>query len=137
MNINKDNPVMVNTVKMATVAAGTAEELAIFVAPFDCFLRKIYITNDVTLSAADTNYTTISFQRKGTGGDGTDEIASIATGPAATGSTLTARVPKDVGALHKTYRFIPKGTAVTYKKADEGSGAALTDPIFSVEYQKA
>jgi len=137
MNINKDNPVLMNTVKMATVAAGTAEELAIFVAPFDCFLRKIYITNDVTLSAADTNYTTISFQRKGTGGDGTDEIASIATGPAATGSTLTARVPKDVGALHKTYRFIPKGTAVTYKKADEGSGAALTDPIFSVEYQKA
>ena len=137
MNINKDNPVLMNTVKMATVAAGTAEELAIFVAPFDCFLRKIYITNDVTLSAADTNYTTISFQRKGTGGDGTDEIASIATGPAATGSTLTARVPKDVGALHKTYRFIPKGTAVTYKKANAGTGAALTDPIFSVEYQKA
>ena len=137
MNINKDNPVMVNTVKMATVAAGTAEELAIFVAPFDCFLRKIYITNDVTLSAADTNYTTISFQRKGTAGTGTDEIASIATGPAATGSTLTARVPKDVGALHKTYRFIPKGTAVTYKKAEEGEGAALTNPIFSVEYQKA
>lgn len=136
-NIMEDNPVHISTVKMPTVAAASAEELAIFVAPFDSFIRKISITNDVGLAAADTNYTTLTFKKKGLAGNGTDLIATIAMGPAATGESLVARVPKDVGILDAVHRYIPKGTVVTYVKTETGNGMDITDPMFSVEFVRA
>jgi hypothetical protein len=133
-NIIKDVDVHQSTVKMATVALGDAAELAVFVAPFDCFLNKIYFTNDAGITGDDTNYSTLSFQRKGSAGSGTDEIASHAL---TTGNDVVAKVPLDVGALGIDNRYIPKGTAVTYKKAVTGNGLAFTDPLFTVEYTRA
>lgn len=136
-NINKDNPVQITTVKMATVAAASAEELAIFVGPYDCYLNKIYLTDDAGIALHNTVYSTFSFQNKGIDGAQTDEIASIANGPTASGSAFVARVPKDVGALHITRRFVPKGVVVTYKKTETATGVDMTDPLFSVEYVRA
>lgn len=137
MNILEDNPVQITTVKMATVAAASAEELAIFVAPYDCYLRKIYLTDDAGIALHNTVYSTFSFQNKGIDGAQTDEIASIANGPTVSGSAFVARVPKDVGALHITRRFVPKGVVVTYKKTETATGVDMTDPLFSVEYVRA
>ena len=134
MSIHEENPVMISTAKCATVAAGASEELPIFVAPFDCYLLDMFMTDDAGFSGDDTNYSTLSFQRKGTAGSGTDEIASKAF---VTGVDATVRVPYNVGALHKDYRFIPKGTAVTYKKVHTLTGIAFTDPIFSVKFVAA
>jgi len=133
--LDDDINAQISLAKMDTVAAGTAQELPIFVAPYDCFLRKISIVNDVTVAIAGTDYLTCAFQRKGSAGSGTDEIGSMTTNTG--GTALTARVAVDVGALHATYRYIPKGTAVTYKKTYAASGKALTDPLFAVEYVRA
>jgi len=124
MSIHEENPVMISTVKVATVVEGATEELPIFVAPFDCFLKKIYFTNDID---SDANMT-ISFQNKGADGDAVLEIASLSV----TDSNVKAHLPKDVGALHKDRRFVLKGTAVTYLKAL--TTEAATNPIFSVSY---
>ena len=132
-----DNPILMSTINTATVAAGDTAEIDIFVAPFDSFIRNIYMTNGETVAAADTNYGTISFQRKGSAGSGTDSIASISSGPALTGTGFVAHVPLNMGALDKSYRYIPKGTSVTYVKEVTGTGHAITTPTFSVEYQKA
>ena len=134
MSIHEENPVMITTVKCATVAAGTSEELPVFVAPFDCYLLDLFMTDDAGFSGDDTNYSTLSFQRKGAAGSGTDEIASKAFTLAV---DATVRVPNSVGALHKDYRYIPKGTAVTYKKVHTLTGIAFTDPIFSVKFVAA
>lgn len=134
MNMHEENPVMISTVKCATVAAGDDEELPVFVAPFDCFLLNLFITDDAGFSGDGTNYSTLSFQKKGAAGSGTDEIASKAF---TAGVDATVRVPNNVGALDKDHRFIPKGTAVTYKKAATLVGIAFTDPILSVEFVAA
>lgn len=136
-NIIKDVDVHQSEVGVATIAAGTEVEIPIFVAPFDCFLNKICITNQAGLVAADTNYTTLTFKRKGIAGDGTDAIAAITNGPEATGEALVAFVPKDVGALNAGYRYIPKGTVVSCDKAATGTGAAITYPVFTVTYTRA
>ena len=133
--LEDDKNVQISLVKCDTVAAGTDQELPIFVAPFDAFLRKISIVNDVTVAIAGTDYVTISFENKGIDGAQTDEIASMTTNTG--GTALTARVAVDVGALHATYRYIPKGTVVTYKRVHAGGGKATTDPLFAVEYVKA
>jgi len=133
--LEDDINAQISLAKCDTVAAGTAQELPIFVAPFDAFLRKISIVNDVTVAIAGTDYLTVVFQRKGSAGSGTDQIATMNTNTG--GTALTARVAVDVGALHATYRYIPKGTVVTYKKTYAGTGKALTDPLFAVEYVKA
>jgi hypothetical protein len=137
MNILDDNPIQISTVKMATVAATNPEELAIFVAPYDCYLNKIYMTDDAGIGLHNTVYSTFSFVNKGIGGAETDEIASIANGPTVSGSAFVARVPKDVGALHITRRFVPEGVVVTYKKTETATGVDMTDPLFSVEYVRA
>jgi hypothetical protein len=133
--LEDDINAQISITKCDTVAAGTDEELPIFVAPFDAFLRKISIVNDVTVAIAGTNYVTISFQRKGSAGSGTDEIASMTTNTG--GTALTARVAVDVGALDNVYRYIPKGTAVTYKRVHAGTGKATTNPLFAIEYVRA
>ena len=136
-NIIKDVDVQQSAVGVATIAAAGEVEIPVFVAPFDCFLNKICITNQAGLVAADTDYTTLTFKRKGSAGTGTDEIGSITNGPAATGESLVAFVPKDIGALNVLYRYIPKGTAVTCDKVKTGGGAAITYPVFTVDFVRA
>ena len=136
-NILEENPVQISTVKMDTVALGSDEELAIFVAPFDVFLRKISVVDDIGVAAADTNSYLIACHKKGLAGSGTDVICSMSLHPASTGESTVARVPKDLGILDVVHRYIPKGTAVTFVKTEIGTGLALTDPIFAVEYVRA
>lgn len=134
MTIHDQREVFVEAVTMATVAAGTSEELPVFVAPFDCFLERLYFVNAAAITGHNTNYSIISFQRKGTAGTGTDEIT---TKSFLVGTDAAAFVPLDIAPLHKDYRFIPKGTAVTYKKVHASAGIAFTDFVLAVVYSRA
>ena len=136
-NILESNPVQVSTVKMPTVASTVAEELPIFVAPYDCFIRKICMTDDAGIGLHNTVYSTFSFENKGVDGAQTDEIASIANGPTSTGSAFVARLAKDVGKLHAVNRYVAKGNVVTYVKTETATGVDMTDPLFSVEFVRA
>lgn len=135
MTIHEQREVFEESTTMATVAAGTSEELPIFVAPFDCYIEGIYFTNKAAITGHDTNYSTLSFQRKGTAGTGTDEIATKTFNVA--GGNAAAHVPLDIAPLHKDYRYIPKGTAITYKKVHANAGIAFTDFVISVVYSRA
>lgn len=134
MITHNEREVFVESITMATVALGVDADLPIFVAPFDCFIERIYLTNAGVITGHDTNYNDISFQRKGAAGTGTDEIASKQYKD---GVNAAAHVPNDIGALHKDYRYILKGNAVNYLKTHAASGYALTDPVFTIVYSRA
>jgi len=134
MITHNEREVFVESVTMATVAAGANADLSIFVAPFDCFIERIYITNAAVVTGDNTDYNDMSFERKGIAGTSTDEIASKQY---KTGVNMAAYVPSDIGALHKDRRYIPVGTAVNYLKTHAANGHAITDPVFTIVYSRA
>jgi len=119
------------SVRIGTIAAGTDDERAVFVAPHDVIIEKIYVTVGTTVTAGATDYTTIDFQAKGSAGSGTDSLGSFNTNTG--GTTLTAFVPHSVGTLANNY--ISKGEAVTFKKTDAASGDAVDECLVTIVYK--
>ena len=116
-----DNPVLISNVGTPDFGgADTADEYVIFVAPFDCYVRNIYITSNTTVTPK------FNFWK------GVADTSSIHS---AFNSALTAHVPKDIGALDDDNRYIPKGTTITAKE-DTGTADA-TSPVFSVVFNRA
>ena len=124
-------PVHEVSVRIGTIAAGTDDERAIFVAPHDVIIEKIYFTVGTTITAGATDYTTISFQNKGSAGTGTDELATFNTNTGET--TLTAFVPHNAGTLSNY--SITKGEAISFVKTDAASGDAVDEGIVTVVYK--
>lgn len=119
------------SVRIGTIAAGTDDERAVFIAPHDVIIEKIYFTVGTTIAAGATNFTTIDFQSKGTAGSGTDSLASFDTD---TGNvTLTAFVPHNVGTLANN--FISKGEAVSFDKTDTAAGDAVDEAVVTIVYK--
>jgi len=119
------------SVRIGTIAAGTDDERTVFVAPHDVIIEKIYFTVGTTIAAGATNFTTISFQNKGTAGSGTDELATFNTDTGET--TLTAFVPHNAGTL--TNRTVTKGEAVSFVKVDAAAGDAVDEGIVTIVYK--
>lgn len=124
-------PIHEVSVRIGTIAAGTDDERAVFVAPHDVIIEKIYFTVGTTIAAGATNFTTISFQNKGSAGTGSDELATFNTNTGET--TLTAFVPHNAGSLSNN--VISKGEAVSFVKADDGSGDAVDEGIVTIVYR--
>lgn len=119
------------SVRIGTIAAGTSDERSVFVAPHDVIIEKIYFTVGTTIAAGATDYTTISFESKGTAGTGTDELGTFNTNTGET--TLTAYVPHNVGTLANN--SISKGEVISFKKTDAASGDAVDEGIVTVVYR--
>jgi len=124
-------PTHEGSVRIGTIAAGTDDERAVFVAPHDVIIEKIYFTVGTTITAGATDYTTISFEKKGSAGTGTDELATFNTNTGET--TLTAYVPHNAGALANN--AISKGEAISFKKADAASGDAVDEGLVTIVYK--
>lgn len=124
-------PIHTNQVRIGTIASGTDDERVVFVAPHDVIIEKIYFTVGTTIAAGATNFTTISFQNKGTAGSGTDELATFNTDTGET--TLTAFVPHDAGSLSNF--SISKGESVSFKKVDAASGDAVDEGVVTIVYR--
>jgi hypothetical protein len=122
-NILEDNPVQVSNVRTPTIVHTAGAEHVIFVAPYDCFLRKISVVSDNTADHPDFNFW------KG-------PSASAASIRDAFITALVVDVAADIGALDKANRYIPKGTAVTVEEGTGGS-ATVNTPVFTVEYSRA
>ncbi len=130
-------PVVNQSTYFGTIAAGTSDERVIFVAPFDCVITDIYMTNAAALAAAAANATTFNFERKGTAGTGTDEIAEFTTLSGGDNASFVAFLPLDVSAqtgVTLAYTSITKNTAVTLTKTDAASGVATDNMVVTVEY---
>lgn len=119
------------SVRIGTIAAGTDDERTVFVAPHDVIIEKIYFTVGTTIAAGATNFTTISFQNKGTAGTGTDELATFNTDTGET--TLTAFVPHNVGTISN--KSVTKGESISFKKVDAGSGDAVDEGLVTIVYR--
>lgn len=119
------------SVRIGSIAAGTDDERAVFVAPHDVIIEKIYLTVGTTVAAGATNYTTLSAQNKGADGTETDEMATINTDTGET--TLTAYVPTSLGSL--SYSTLLKGEAISFKKVDTASGDALDEALVTIVYR--
>ena len=113
--------------EFGTVAAGTDDERAVFVAPVACTLTKAYLVNGAALAADTTNYTTITLRDKGGAGTADNQIASYATDS----NAFVAFDSTDMGTLDATHKVLAAGDVVTLKKADSGTGAA-TDTLLVV-----
>jgi hypothetical protein len=120
------------TCKIGTIAAATSDEVPIFVAPFDCVIEKVYITNAAALAAHATDYTTLDIQSKGSAGSGTDSLASFDTATGGDNISLVAFVPYSFGDLSNTE--ITKAEAVTLKKTDAGGGVATDEARITIVY---
>ena len=124
-------PVNEVSVRIGTIAAGTDDERVVFVAPHDVIIEKIYFTVGTTITAGATDFTTISFQNKGSAGTGTDELATFNTNTGET--TLTAFVPHNAGTISN--KGITKGQAISFKKVDTASGDAVDEGLVTVAYR--
>ena len=124
-------PIHTNQIRIGTIAAGTDDERTVFVAPHDVIIEKIYFTVGTTIAAGATNFTTISFENKGTAGSGSDELATFNTNTGET--TLTAYVPHNAGSLSNN--VIEKGEAVSFLKTDAASGDAVDEGVVTIVYR--
>jgi hypothetical protein len=119
-------------VHFGTVAAGTAAQKSIFVAPQNCRILNAYAVNTSTLANDATNHTTLTLRNKGAAGDGTAALGVI-TSNAASGNVFTAFIPRTFTSFVQAY--IPKGHAITLQKENGGSGAATTDLTVVIVYK--
>lgn len=119
------------SVRIGTIAAGTDDERTVFVAPHDVIIEKIYFTVGTTIAAGATNFTTISFQNKGTAGSETDELSTFNTDTGET--TLTAFVPHNTGTLANN--SIAKGESISFVKVDAASGDAVDEGLVTIVYK--
>ena len=119
------------SVRIGTIAAATSDERAVFIAPHDVIIEKIYFTVGTTIAAGATDYTTISFENKGSAGTGSDELATFNTNTGET--TLTAYVPHNAGTLANN--TVSKGEAISFKKTDAAGGDAVDEGIVTIVYR--
>jgi hypothetical protein len=125
------------TTVLPAVAAGTAVEYPIFVAPHACYIKKIYFIPSATITgASDTNYSTFGVVNKLLVGVGTDflgtaliynltlaKVATAFSGTDADGVLYEPTIPLEV----------PAGTVLNFSKAYDGTGLAW--PISTVVVQ--
>ena len=93
----------------------------------DIKIDKVRFGVDTAVTAADTNYQKVAVT------DGSDDIASITTGPAASGDDLTAGafLAKDPAAAHAEKSA---GDTLKVEYTKTGTGMALSGLIVEIDY---
>lgn len=108
------------------VSAGTGIQYPVFTSSHTIMIKKVYILNDADLSKDGTNYTTLSLMND------TTTVASKATKT----NDITANSPFELTLSTTTSDLkVEAGDVLEFKKADSGSGAALTDAVLVIEYE--
>ncbi len=123
--------------EIAGIAAGSAndDELPIWTAPFKCRIVGIGICPKTTLTGQATDFTTLSFEAKGSAGTGTDEIATLAY---SAGSVSSTAYVFDTYKIALPRRVIAENECVTFKKTDStATGLASPDLIAVIKYVRA
>lgn len=125
----------IDTTRIGTIAAGTSDERIVFVAPYDCVIKNIYMTNAAALAAHASNYTTFNFENKGAAGSGTDNIAEFTTASGGDNASFTAFLPLNVAdqtGVTFANTSITKGQAITLTKTDAASGVGTDNMNVSI-----
>ena len=118
---------IVQNVEFGTLGAGVDGEKAVFVAPGALTLAYLRLVNGADVAASGVNYTTLDLVNKGTDGTGTLAIATFD----GTSDSFTS-----FAAFAKTVTTaLTKGTVLSLRKTDTGSGAGVTDLLVQVAYK--
>jgi hypothetical protein len=131
--VNEDNigstESRVEMVRMASIAAGTADEMGAFYAPTACTISAVYIIPDDAITGADTNYMTLKAVNKGSDGTGIDVICSkdftLGVNAAQFDATSLGTVSNNA---------LSAGDTVTFAKAEAGTGMAMPNLAVALVY---
>lgn len=111
-------------VAFGTVAAGTAAEKPVFVAPAAGVLVNLMLVNAANLAANPANNTRLDLINKGSAGDGATILATF-NGASDAFTAFDAFVKS----LNVT---VAQGDVLSLRKTDTGAGAAVTELLVSV-----
>ncbi len=103
-------------------AAGNNGQNSGFVAPFDCYIWKIEITNNGAIAQSDVDYTTIELRNMNTGNVLVSANTKVTGGIAVPDDTpISLSATTLVGAN----AILPAGSALRWAKTDTGAGKAV------------
>lgn len=125
--------VKTSVVRVGNIAAGTADERPIFVAPHKTKIHKIKVVNASDITAGSTDYITVDFQDKGSDGSGTDSVAKFDTDSNNDNVSLTAFDPH----VLKPEYDLAKDNSLTIKKSNTGAGKAFDQLAVIIVYEAA
>jgi hypothetical protein len=122
--------VKVSHTRMATIAAGVADEMAVFRAPKACTVLAVGIVTDDNVTGDAVNYMTLDFQNKGAAGAGADSIASYAF---TAGNDATAFDYLDFGAVSNA--TLAESDTITLVKTIAAAGLTMPNLVAVIEYE--
>jgi len=112
-------------------AAGTGISCVIFVAPFNCRIRKVTGIPAAAITGAATNNLVLTLYDRGKDGSGTTALASITF---AAGTNWSADTENTLYAP-TTKLSVDKGNVLEVVKTENGTGMALPVTSFVVEFE--
>jgi len=115
---------------VAAVAGVTTTEVPVFKAPCSGRVTRLGFVPKAAITGANTNYMTLGFKDKGSGGTGTDVMASRAY---TLGVNVAAFDYEDLGDV--SYRDLAKDDVLSFYKAVTGTGMDMPDLVPVVEFQ--
>ena len=115
-------------VQFGTVAASTASEKTVFVAPAQCKVSGLSLVNGAVLSIDGTNSTKLELINKGADGTGTTVLATF-------DQATEAFVAFDEVLKAISDVILSKGAVLSLKKSETGTGGAVTDLFVAVNYK--
>lgn len=113
------------------IAKGTSDEIPVFKAPAKCQLTKCGIVPEDAITGADTNYFTLYFYDKDSGGASSNNIVSKAF---TAGVNVTNFDFCDFGTL-SAHKGLASGDVVSFAKSETGSGMAMSRLLAVLEYE--
>lgn len=118
------------SMRIPTIALGSDEQWAMFVAPENVKVLEVGIAVDDAITGADTNYFTLGFINAGSDGNGTDVIAEKAY---TNGVNLADFVYDNFGTVANAR--LDKGDTIIFDKTEGGTGMAMPDLCAYVKYE--
>ncbi len=136
MDVDIQDELNLAQVKMAemripTIALGSDEQWALFVAPDNVEVLEAGIAVDDAISGADDNYFTLGFINAGADGNGTDVIAEKAY---VSGVDLADFVYDSYTVAEANAR-LDKDDTIIFDKTETGTGMAMPDLVAYVKFK--
>lgn len=116
---------------LASVLAATAtEKHMLFVAPFACRVKKIYITPQAAVTGDTTNTKHLNVQDEGSSGSGDTEIANL---DLATGTNLVAFDEKAISESLDVQ--MAEGDTLTLEYEKQGTGVLIPELLARIVFE--
>lgn len=114
---------------IAAVDSANTTEVPVFVAPFNCKIKKVSVVPSAAITGVQTNNMILGFANRGIDGTTSSDIASVTF---TTGTNVSALDEKDLGTI--TGGVLPLATVITFFKNEGGTGMNMPALLARIEY---